>query len=454
MHSAIRLRLTLLIAGLALMAALTVWSVSNTWRQISELERRLTAGHLETFRLADHFQESVLSLNASILRFTALREDATWDDFEKAGKQLDLWIDEQNPKLNTDHERKVMQQLNDAYDDYLGAARAVRTNRQPATVSATSFSQLAEFERQAQRLLQLGIQLADAHREAQESFLDEANDSLGHVRLMIYVGVALLLALAAGLAFVLHRDFIAPLRVRLVASTALLERQEKLASLGMLAAGIAHEIRNPLTSIKARLYTLGKHIRGNAAGSADAALISAEIDRLDRIVADVLQFARPADPRRSRGSAADPLRDVQTLMSAALEQRNIKLILEPSPDLPVSLDSALIKQVLINLIRNAADASEPGGVITLRARAGRMNLGGRQSDVVILEVADTGKGMAAEVRERLFDPFFSTKETGTGLGLPIAARIVEKHGGALQYQTQVGRGTTFGIVLPAAPTDT
>ena len=222
----------------------------------------------------------------------------------------------------------------------------------------------------------------------------------------------------------------------------------------MLAAGIAHEIRNPLTSIKARLYTLGKHIRGNQAGSADAGLISAEIDRLERIVQDVLQFAKPAEPRSEVVPASAPLRDVQLLMAPALEKQRVQLTVENSPALYVSVDTALIKQVLINLIRNAADAIGSDGLITLRVRRDRVNIAGRPADVAILEVTDNGQGMTTEVQERLFDPFFSTKESGTGLGLPIAARIVEKHGGALLYQTRSGHGTTFGIVLPLVPAPT
>src|SRR5207249_11205325 len=109
-----------------------------------------------------------------------------------------------------------------------------------------------------------------------------------------------------------------------------------------------------------------------------------------------------------------------------------------------------LKQVLINLVRNGAEAIGGAGTVTLRARAARAALGGRETDAVILEVSDTGKGISPEAEKRLFDPFFTTKESGTGLGLPIAARIVEKHGGVLQYQTQMNRGTTFGIVLPLA----
>ena len=105
--------------------------------------------------------------------------------------------------------------------------------------------------------------------------------------------------------------------------------------------------------------------------------------------------------------------------------------------------------MLINLVQNAADSIEKNGAITLRTRAGNERLGGQSQPAVILEVEDTGKGISSEVEKRLFDPFFSTKEGGTGLGLAIAARIVQKHGGTLQFRTQLNHGTTFGIVLPA-----
>ena len=114
----------------------------------------------------------------------------------------------------------------------------------------------------------------------------------------------------------------------------------------------------------------------------------------------------------------------------------------------IKVDPAQVKQVLINLVQNAADSIGRDGKISLRARHDRKSLSNGETDVVILEVADTGKGIPPEVEKRLFDPFFTTKDNGTGLGLSIAAGIVQKHGGLLQYQTRVNYGTTFGIVLP------
>jgi signal transduction histidine kinase len=230
----------------------------------------------------------------------------------------------------------------------------------------------------------------------------------------------------------------------------LLERQEKLATLGTLTAGIAHEIRNPLTSLKARLYTLEKHLHEMPAARKDADIISAEISRLERIVKDALSFARPADPKLETIAVGTLLREVHGLMATSLESRAVQLVVESDSGLFIRADSGHLKQVLINLIRNAAEAMDGAGTVTLRARTARLPLGGRDTEAVVLEVTDTGKGIPPEIEKRLFDPFFSTKETGTGLGLAVAARMVEKHGGRIEYQTRPGHGTTFGVVLPLA----
>lgn len=446
-----RFRLVLLAIAIAGIGVLIVWGVNNSWGRIRELEQRLTRASLESFRLAGEFQYHLLTLNNLMLHYAARHDAAAWKDFEQASVRLDRWIDEQSPKLHTNREREVFQELNHTYDDYLLAARQLRASTQLPAGSAGGFAQLEEFGHQEQRLLQLGTRLAEAHRDAEASFLGSANNTLSHLRTFLFANVALLLGLTGFLGWFIYRDLIAPLRIRLVRSEALLERQEKLATLGTLAAGIAHEIRNPLTSIKARLYTLDKHIKGNPAGLSDSALIGGEITRLERIVQDVLQFARPSEPQLKVERADAPLRAVTSLMAVALQRENVKLVFEPGPELRVLMDAPLIKQVLVNLVRNGVEAIGQGGTVTLRVRASHSRISGRMQEVAILEVADTGKGIPPEVEVRLFDPFFTTKEAGTGLGLSIAARIVEKHGGLLQYQTQVGRGTTFGIVLPIAP---
>jgi signal transduction histidine kinase len=161
-----------------------------------------------------------------------------------------------------------------------------------------------------------------------------------------------------------------------------------------------------------------------------------------------LRFARPSEPSFILVPAKQPLLEVQTLLAPQFAESNIHLEIEASTEAPIRADPQQIKQVLINLVQNSAESIGHGGKVVLRAREDMLRLKDELREVIILEVSDTGKGIPPEVEKRLFDPFFTTKETGTGLGLSIAARIVEKHGGALQYQTQLHHGTVFGIVLP------
>jgi signal transduction histidine kinase len=328
------------------------------------------------------------------------------------------------------------------------AAMAINTKIYATHQSITRVVEFTDLEKRSKRILDLGIQLSEAHQQSIDVVQSQIIRSLNVLRYGLLGSLSLLFIGGIWLAIVVYRELIAPLRVQLVESCQLMERQEKLASLGMLAAGVAHEIRNPLTAIKAWLYLQQKHLTRGTPAFADAELIGGEIDRLERIVKDFLQFARPSEPQFAVIPAEQPLREVKKLMELDLEKSKIKLVLKEIVQAQIRVDPQQIKQVLINLIQNAADSIGESGTVTLHARRDEKWLDSRLMTVVILEVTDTGKGIPPDAEKRLFDPFFTTKDFGTGLGLPIAARIVEKHHGALQYQTQAGFGTTFGIILP------
>jgi signal transduction histidine kinase len=446
----IRLRLTAFILAIAGMVGIIAWTAHNAWRRGGELREKLTAVQLQSFRIADHIQEKILELNNSVLRYGAYHDTNAWARFQVTSRELDHWIDDQRAVLSTENERRLLDYINTNYDYYIAAANEIERRVETNAPSSIGLKDFTAFEKESQHLLKQGFVLADAHRASMDSFLEDSKRSLGYLRFLLVTSLALLLAAGAGLAVVVYGELIAPLRVRLVQSQAIMERQEKLASLGMLAAGVAHEIRNPLTALKAWLFIQQKHFEPNSPERADAEIIGNEINRLERIVKDVLLMARPSDPNLATVRADQPLHQVQTLLAPELKKSNIQLVLENSVDAKVRIDLQQIQQVLINLIQNAAESICRDGTVTLRVRAGSKRLSERLSEVVILEVSDTGKGIPPQVEKRLFDPFFTTKDAGTGLGLSIAARIVEKHGGALQYQTQINRGTTFGIVLPRA----
>ena len=451
MTTGFKFRLSSFALAIVLMAVMIGWAAHTTWRQVEQLSERLTRVQIESFRTADQFRANLQELDYRLLRYKIHGETNDWVQFLQESKKLDHWIDEQRPTLTTQQEGQILDQINEAYDHYLAAGTNLLANGESR--QAALDSPLAGFEnveRESKRLLDLGYQLVQAHSESLSRFLAETRRSLVLLRALIFSALSLLLILGSGLAVAVYRDMITPLRIKLVESHAIIERQEKLASLGVLAAGVAHEIRNPLTAIKARLFTLQKALKSGSAAHEDSTVIGAEINRLERIVRDVLQFARPADPNLSRLSAEAPLREVHDLLAPELARNHIELKLEGMAQASILADPAQLKQALINLVQNAADSIDRAGVIVLRSRSEMERLHGVSQPVVLLEVVDNGKGIHPDVQKRLFDPFFTTKDGGTGLGLAIAARIVEKHGGALEFQTQVNHGTTFGIVLPQA----
>ncbi len=444
----IKLRLTIFISTIALLLMLIAWTAHIVWQRIDELHEKIAVVQSQSFQNADHLQQTILGLNNLVLRYAAYHDPADWTKFAVASEELGTWLDEQQPISSPQEERPLLNQIKTVLHNYLLAANTVHSFIYSSRQSIISVVGLADFEKQSRGILDLGFQLAQIHQQSLEMFQSQSTKTLDILRFTLIGSLILLLAAGAWLSVVVYQGMIAPLKVQLVESQQLLERQEKLASLGMLAAGVAHEIRNPLTAIKAWLYMQQKRLKPGTPEYEDANLISGEINRLERIVKDFLQFARPSEPQLVVVPAEQTLREVQKLMEPQLEKSNIKLALDGVAPAQIRIDPGQIKQVLINLIQNAADSIGKDGSITLRARLDERRLLDRQTEVVILEVSDTGKGIPPDVEKRLFDPFFTTKDAGTGLGLPIAARIVEKHQGALQYQTHADRGTTFGIILP------
>ncbi len=450
MNLSVNFRLAALGIAAGLMGLLIVVAIVLSQRKADKLREDLNTVDSESFSIAEHFKDSLREVNNIRFRYTVDHDTATWGQFLTASRQLDGWIDQQAPLLTTSQEKDALRQVKSAYDEYLSIARQMYSRDEAKSAPAEALAELSSSRTQSQHLFDLGEALARAHYESRNQLVGGANSTLAQLRRLILALLALLFLLGVALAVMAYRDMVVPLQVKLVETQSLAERHEKLASLGLLAAGVAHEIRNPLTAIKAAVFIQQKKFPPGSAEAADAELVAREIRRLERIVTELLQFARPAEPELGNVSAQQPLREVQQFLAPEMAKKNIRLLFEESNPLPVKVDGEQIKQVLINLVQNAADSIGCDGSITLRCRPDRKPLSNGETDVVILEVADTGRGIAPDVEKRLFDPFFTTKPDGTGLGLSIAACIVEKHGGALQYQTQVNRGTTFGIILPRA----
>jgi signal transduction histidine kinase len=293
--------------------------------------------------------------------------------------------------------------------------------------------------------------VGDGGAAAIAAFVNLVGDIRVAFQPLFYVLVTTLIVQCALMIVSLYtRMIVIPLRQKLIENNTAIEHQKKLTHFARLATGLAHEIRNPLTAINVRLFTLQKSMSKGTSEHSDAALIRNEIDRLEQILKNFLKLARPSEPKFTPLAAEPAFREVHDLFAPQLKRLSIALRMDSMSAVPFLADPLQLKQVLINLIQNAADSIGSKGTITLRSRSGEGRLGGRPTRTVALEIEDTGPGISPEVQERLFDPFFSTKENGTGLGLAIAAKIIDQHKGTLDFETRLGHGTVFRIMLPAS----
>ena len=226
-----------------------------------------------------------------------------------------------------------------------------------------------------------------------------------------------------------------------------LEQSRRLAAIGEMASRVAHEIKNPLASLKLVVSALDRRIDDPSYRSALLRIVPAEIDRLDRILRGLLDYARPVSLFAVPCDLASLLRSSIETLSAEIEKRGASLALDFEPSAPMILaDGEKIKQVAINLVRNALDAMDGRTEHLLRISL-RIASSGR----VAFAVSDTGRGIPEDAATKLFQPFFSTKPDGTGLGLAVSRKIVESHGGTISADSPPGQGATFRVELPAAP---
>ncbi len=220
----------------------------------------------------------------------------------------------------------------------------------------------------------------------------------------------------------------------------------KWAMVGKLAAGVAHSIRNPLTSVNMRLFSLKRSLAMSSSQQEDFEVISEEIRHIDTIVRNFLEFSRPPKLKMQRLSPSAVVDMALVLLRYRLESYGVEVKLIRKQRLPeIWADPDQLKEVLLNLVLNACEVMVNGGVITIEEDA---NLEPPLGPAVVIRVSDNGPGIPESVGDKVFQPFFSTKEEGTGLGLSIATRIIQDHGGRLELESKKHEGATFIITLP------
>jgi len=224
-----------------------------------------------------------------------------------------------------------------------------------------------------------------------------------------------------------------------------IRRKEKLAAIGGLAAGVAHEIRNPLSSIKGIASYYKSKFEDGSEDKEMAVVMIEEVDRLSRVISELLEFARPTKLNRKLSDINEILKHSTRLVEqeAAAKKIDIQLNLTSDP-VKADVDPDRLTQCFLNLFLNALQAMESGGRLTVSSSTG-------VNGNIAIDIKDNGSGISAEDLSKIFDPYFTTKPKGTGLGLAIAHKIIEAHRGQIKVRSTIGQGTVFSIILPLMP---
>jgi two-component system sensor histidine kinase HydH len=260
-----------------------------------------------------------------------------------------------------------------------------------------------------------------------------------YAEIVFYFAIALL---AGGL---IDREFRA--RQRAENMRLQLERSQKMSLVGQIAAGMAHEIKNPLASIKGAVEILCEDSTTATDKDEFKSIVLKEVKRINGSLTDFLEFARPGETQMSVLNLAEVIRSSLRQVQAQAQKQNISIVSHVEDPVMVEADQDKIHQVMLNLLLNAIDASSDGTSVTVSLQ--RDSQAGR----AVVSVEDTGAGITEEHKSRVFEPFFTTKSSGTGLGLAIAANIVQKHNGFITLDNRPDRGAVARIILPLLPVE-
>lgn len=247
---------------------------------------------------------------------------------------------------------------------------------------------------------------------------------------------------------------------------------EKLAALGTMAAGMAHEIKNPLVALRTFTQLLPMKWEDKEFRDKFASVIPPEIDKINKIAENLLKFGRPSKPEFKPINIEEVLDEVLDLVDNQIKKNNIRVSTKFVKTPKIKADPSQLSQAFLNIIMNAIQAMKDGGELIVKTDVGHIiqlgkitNTGfvpnpkaeikdpGKKTQMVFVEITDSGPGISEENMKNMFDPFFTTKEAGTGMGLPITLRIIEDHNGSIKLRSQIGKGTSFIIMLPPMEDD-
>jgi signal transduction histidine kinase len=478
----LRNRIYLILASLVFITLLcgliTVWYTYRLERVLTEIIDR----NLVAYQSAESFESSLIN-QKGFVSYYFLDGDPDW--LRQLGKYRQIFTDQLHAArllVEDEQQKQALDQIDREYRLYIDDKdRVITYYKKGERELGTELHQKVR-----DRFFNI-LELCERYKEFQtKKIMSARNESMLQARkLRVIAGVAIFVVffLSVLLAFILANQILDPLHrlaqeankegilkksgdevkairrsvhdlieaagqthIELERSREHLLQAEKMAMVGKLAAGMAHSIRNPLTSVKMRLFSLSRSLKLSDYQKEDFDVISEEIRHTDAIVQSFLEFSRPPRLKMQQISPSIVVDMGLQLLEHRLKSYDVTVNVIRKHQLPeIQADPEQLKEVLVNLIINACEAMEQGGSIVIEEEEDFAAPSGR---VAVIRLKDNGPGIPESIQDKIFQPFFTTKEEGTGLGLSIAARIVEEHQGRLDIQSKEGQGSTFIITLP------
>lgn len=481
-HLSLRARILILLIALVLTTIggglVTLWHNEATDFLLTSLIEKNVA----SYHAAEELQTALLQ-QKGYLTYYFLDGNLEWlKEINRYNRTFEEWLEKARKSAYTEAMREIIAQIEVQYHQYVIAReRVIALYREGKREAGAKLH--GGIRQQYVEILNLCQRYKVAHEYAISRERTESQARAGFINAFALVAVPAVAVLGVLLAYILIKQILGPIR-QLALSTAPanpgtpvpdevkalssrvhsliedvdqaqteLERSQehllqsgKWAMVGKLAAGVAHSIRNPLTSVNMRLFSLKRSLAMSSSQQEDFEVISEEIRHIDTIVRNFLEFSRPPKLKMQQVSPSDVVNMALVLLRYRLESYGVEVKLIRKQRLPeIWADPDQLKEVLVNLVLNACEVMVNGGVITIREEEKVEPPLGRAA---VIRVSDNGPGIPESVRDKVFHPFFSTKEEGTGLGLSIATRIVEDHGGRLELEAKKNEGATFIITLP------
>ena len=480
----ISLRVRVYTVLISLVAITLVGGLIMVWYtyRMESLLADLVDKNLAAYQVAEALESALVQQSGDASHFL-LDGDTRWlENLDEHRRTFRAQIEEARALMLSGSQKQILDQIESEYLRYI-ILKDQSIEFYKARDTDTGDRLLKEVSKHFSKVLELCRQFKDFYTKRIALLKEQSYAQAERLRLIAGTAVLVVLLLGVVLAFVLVNDILEPLRrlaqeanpgarpeetedevkalsrsvrgliegfdqtqTELEKSREHLLQAEKMVVVGKLAASMAHSIRNPLTSVKMRLFSLDRSLDLNPQQREDFQVISEEIVHIDSLVQSFLEFSRPPKLRMQMISPSEIVDLALKLMTHRLESYQVSVQVERHERLPVvEADPDRLKEVLVNIMVNACEAMKGGGAIVIREEE---TLDASLGQVAVVRIRDNGPGIEEGLRARIFEPFFTTKEEGSGLGLSIAVRIVEEHGGRLNLESRKGQGAEFSLILP------